>query len=170
VGFLGQCLASEGCCEAIIQTETNEVLIHLERTLKSNGKALDEKDVTAHLLDWTNYDTEIAKLSVQTFDTILATDVLFAPNLVEPLLKTAAKVSNDSTVWFLCVQKRCSKSHDLFLRQAPEFGFLIEDLSDSLDEWGKAVDCVLLRLTRIPEKKTTSSKQSAFFNKRPKLK
>jgi hypothetical protein len=168
VGFLGQCLASEGCCKAVVQTETDAVLIHLARTLKFNGKALDERDVAAHLLDWTNCDAEIAKLSVQTYDTILATDVLFAPDLVEPLLKTAAKVSKESTVWFLCVQKRCSRSHDAFLRRAPEFGFCVEDLSHSLDEWGKAVDCVLLRLTRMAETKKGSKQHSA--RKRPKLK
>jgi Lysine methyltransferase len=163
VGFLGQCLALEGCCETLVLTEIDDVLIHLESTLKSNAKALRDRHITAHLLNWKTCDVDIPKLNVPTFDTILATDVIFAPDLVEPLLQTAAKISKESTVWFLCVQVRCSKSHEAFLRRAPEFGFRIDDQSNALDEWGKAVECVLLRLTRIHE-----TMNNLHARKRPK--
>lgn len=148
VGFLGQCLASEGCCKSVVVTETDDVLIHLERNLESNKEKLNGNCVAAHLLDWRRCEKDRKDLSVETFDTILATDVLFSPELVEPLLKTAQLLSKETTLWFLCVQKRCAKSHEEFLARAPEFGFVIEDVSDDLDEWGKAVECVLLRLTR----------------------
>lgn len=151
VGFLSQCLAAEGCCHSVVTSETNDVLEHLKRTLKSNKEVLKNKGVEACLIDWRKCEEHIPKLSIQSFDTILATDVLFSPELVEPLLKAASLLSKKNTVWFLCVQKRCSKSHEEFLARAPGFGFHVHDLSDDLDDWGKAVECVLLRLTRRSE-------------------
>jgi Lysine methyltransferase len=174
VGFLGQCLAAEALQYAnlgdpeigptrVVLTETAEVLTNVEANATANkliGKLRTKLQVDVCALDWTRFERDVAasygKLAAGAFDTLLGTDVVFAPSLVEPLLQTAAFLSHSRTVWYLCIQIRCAASHQLLLEKAPIFGFVITDITQealALEQcsWGKAIDCLLYRITRIPE-------------------
>jgi hypothetical protein len=123
--------------------------------------------VSVGTLDWTRYEDDIrmsgGTIQPHSFDTLLGTDVIFTPHLVEPLLATAAFLSHPQTTWYLCVQIRCDAAHQLFLEQAPTYGFDVTDISDELLQskrcaWGKALDCFLFRITRLPESDIPGSK------------
>lgn len=163
VGFLGQSLAACGCCESVVLTETPEVLVNLQANLERNiteSNVLKDK-LSACALDWTSSETDIAAattLQPHSIDTLLGTDVLFAPNLVEPLMATAERLSHSKTIWYLCVQIRCAQSHALFLAKAPDFGFVVESISDDVFatdscQWGKALECYIFRISRGSEDK-----------------
>jgi Lysine methyltransferase len=174
VGFLGQCLAAEALQYTnlgdpdvgptrVVLTETAEVLTNVQANVTANKlierlRTKHQVDVCA--LDWTRYERDVAesngKLAAGAFDTLLGTDVVFAPFLVEPLLQTAAFMSHPRTVWYLCIQIRCAASHQMLLEKAPTFGFVITDITQealALEQcsWGKAIDCLLYRITRSPE-------------------
>jgi Lysine methyltransferase len=174
VGFLGQCLAAEALQYAhhgdpevgptrVVLTETAEVLTNVEANATANeliGKLKSKHPVDVCALDWTRYERDVAeskgKLAAGAFDTLLGTDVVFAPSLVEPLLQTAAFMSHSRTVWYLCIQIRCAASHQMLLDKASTFGFVITDITQealALEQcsWGKAIDCLLYRITRTPE-------------------
>ena len=168
VGFLGQCLAVVANCESMILTETAQVLENLRSNLDRNAAVLQRTTrtkVAAQVLDWNCYETDTAVpaevadenrllLRPHTIDTLLATDVLFAPHLVEPLLATAAHLSHAETIWYLCVQIRCAASHAQFLDRAPAYGFGVENITAQVlvtsgCEWGRALECLLFRITRL---------------------
>jgi Lysine methyltransferase len=171
VGFLGQCLAAEEFHYTepevrptrVVLTETVAVLANVEANATANkviGKLKTELQVDVCALDWTRYERDVAesegKLAAGAFDTLLGTDVVFAPSLVEPLLQTAAFMSHSHTVWYLCIQIRCAASHQLLLDKASSFGFFITDITQealALEQcsWGKALDCLLYRITRTPQ-------------------
>ena len=164
VGFLGQSLAACGCCESVVLTETPEVLVNLQANLERNiaeSNVLKKEKLSACALDWTSSETDIAAattLQPHSIDTLLGTDVLFAPNLVEPLLATAERLSHSKTIWYLCVQIRCAQSHALFLAKAPDFGFVVESISDDVFatdscQWGKTLECYIFRISRGSEDK-----------------
>lgn len=160
VGFLGQCLAAEQCCKQIVLTETSQVLVNLEANFRGNRSTLANMAacVTTCALDWAQYEQDVESssgaLKPNSFDTLLGTDVIFATNLVEPLLKTASFLSHSSTVWYLCVSIRCSVAHELFLKKAPDYGFKVDDTSEQTFAskrcaWGKSLDCIVYRITRV---------------------
>lgn len=164
VGFLGQCLAAARCCKPVVLlTETADVLVNLRANMELNRLTLERNNacsVVACALDWTSYrkDAESSEGAIQphTFDTLLGTDVIFATHLVEPLLESAAFLSHSGTVWYLCVQIRCAAAHKLFLEKAREYDFEVEDASGEAFTskrcaWGKALDCLLYRITRAPK-------------------
>lgn len=178
-GLLGQVLSLSGYCSKkhpVVLTECQPVLKNLEHNVQRNQKLFSDAKhppPTAHELDWTKLDQlEVAgdehHLKPHSFDTIVGTDVLFSTSLVEPLLRTLKKMTNSkSTVW-LCLQIRCQDSHNLFLEKAPEFGFILENVRDSLNEipdcrWGLAMDCHLLKLTQqqgAAKRKSDSEKRN----------
>jgi hypothetical protein len=166
VGFLGQCLVAEQspCKPDMVLTETEEVMTNLKRNIDRNRTPLCSNlncKVSVCTLDWTRYEENIAispdVLHPHSFDTLLGTDIIFTEHLVEPLLKTAARLSHSGTIWYLCVQIRCAKAHQTFLNQAPKYGFYVSDIScESYKSfhrklsWGKTLECFLFRITRIP--------------------
>ena len=171
VGFLGQCLAAEGCCKPIVMlTETAEVLVNLKANLvhsRSTFASVDICQVAACALDWTSYEQDVdsseGALATGAFDTLLGTDVIFASHLVAPLLQTAAFLSHSRSVWYLCVQIRCAAAHKLFLDTAPDHGFEVLDatqeaFASNRCAWGKTLDCFLYRITRAPKKTGKSHK------------
>jgi len=96
-------------------------------------------------------DDEGDDLRPHSFDVIVGTDVVFAPTLVSPLLKTLALMSRATTAIYLCLQVRCADSHRLLLERAGEYGFRVEDASDDFRDvpgcsWGEELECKLLRL------------------------
>ena len=160
VGFLGQCLVAEKCCHPhLVLTESAEVVKNLHTNVNCNRQILEkimDCQVVVHTLDWTRYDEDIQQaefIQPSVFDTLLGTDIIFSSHLVEPLLETAAALSHSGTIWYLCVQIRCAAAHELFLEKAPNYGFVITDIShEALRSqrcaWGKALECFLFRITR----------------------
>jgi Lysine methyltransferase len=92
-----------------------------------------------------------------SMDTLVGTDVIFAPALVRPLLQTLHHVTHKQSVIYLCVQVRCAKSHELFLQMAvqDEFQFELQDISADLYATlpvscgcGADLECHILRMTK----------------------
>jgi hypothetical protein len=156
VGFLGQCLALHGLCKSMALTETVPVMPNLERNLDQNKKTLNGQTILAFPLDWTTFATDVAAADWKpphSADTIVSTDVIFAVDLVEPLLSTAAYLSHKKSVWYLCVQKRCADAHSLFMEKAAANGFIVQDISQEVFgcsdcAWGRLMDCMLFRITQ----------------------
>ena len=167
-GLLGLVLAASGWCRRVVLTETETVLPNLlanrdrnvtvnafqanqsrQRQRQRRGHALVQK------LDWLRFeDDAVHHLAPHSFDTIVGTDVVFTPSLVEPLLQTLRFMAHDTTVVYLCLQIRCEDSHQLLLSKAETHQWNLEDVSHELEAipectWGLAMDCHVLKLTRI---------------------
>ena len=171
-GLLGQALVASlttDQCPFLIQTETAQVLVNLQANRDRNfGKPRKRNDrILACALDWNQYQTDAAAnahLQEHSFDTLLGTDVIFTPTLVQPLLQTLdflAKKNTNQTptvsslvaVVYICVQIRCATSHEQFLQLAPNYGFVVHDLTQELGQtpstaWGLSMECHLYRLER----------------------
>jgi predicted nicotinamide N-methyase len=163
-GLLGQVLASSGWTEKVVLTESAQVMDNLLQNMERNKSALQKKGrelAVGRQLDWEHpeRDTEFYPNDLQphSFDTIVGTDVVFAPSLVEPLLSTLWLMSHDTTVVYLCLQVRCPDSHQLLFAKAASHQWTIEDISKELASvpecaWGLHMECRILRLTRIQDK------------------
>ena len=88
-----------------------------EVTLTDHGEALAmlEKNVSGaercNVLDadW-NTDCDLG-----TFDVIVGTDVMYAPGLIEPLLRVARGSAHSGTVLYLCAPKRCDAAWEILI-------------------------------------------------------
>jgi Lysine methyltransferase len=165
VGFLGQCLVAEhcSCIPSMVLTETADVVANLQSNVLQNQPVFDSNTkckISVAALDWTCYKEDVRRsegsIQPHSFDTLLGTDVIFTTSLVDPLLQTATYLSHEQTIWYLCVQIRCAAAHELFLQQAPKYGFCVSDISAECFDmshncsWGKTLECFLFRITRIP--------------------
>jgi predicted nicotinamide N-methyase len=179
-GLLGTVLAAESRCSSSTMTEAAVALDNLQKNLEANGAAVSERSsgcqgrgkvavVSACQLDWTNYERDAAKagLKAHSFDTIVGTDVIFTPALVEPLLDTLAYFSHATTVIYLCVQVRCVASHQQFfelLAASGRYDLVLQDISQEVfgeeaeqkcgkadkipwRRWGRELECCLFRIT-----------------------
>jgi len=155
----------------VILTETSEVMDNLRRNLEHNFSPSTTNDCkvgtrnekVAHIvsvdeLDWTKYedDCDKAKINAHSIDCIVGTDVVFSTRFVLPMLETMKFLSHPQTVIYLCLQERCKDSHDLLLKEAGRFGFLVSDISEAVYEneelaplcrFGRALECRLLKFT-----------------------
>jgi len=153
-GLLGLVLAALG--DNVVMTETREVLVNLQSNLERNRSLLARANaVRSCYLDWTKYEEDAVAnhLESHSFDTILGTDVIFSPALVEPLLYTLQYMSHSKTTIYLCVQVRCATSHQMFLDKAASYNFAIQEITDHLDDmpsvkWSQDLECHLFRLQR----------------------
>jgi hypothetical protein len=172
-GLLGQVLAAANCSSDMIVTETEQVLVNLQANLERNstvGSSSSSSPIRACCLDWEHFerDAAINNILPHSCDTILGTDVLFATRFVRPLLQTlqflsiapSQSPSDDTSAAeptktvniYLCVQIRCAASHELFLEEAPSFGFDVHDISDECFAvpscaWGRDLECKVFRMT-----------------------
>mmetsp|Transcript_20937 Transcript_20937/g.31732 ORF Transcript_20937/g.31732 Transcript_20937/m.31732 type:complete len:288 (-) Transcript_20937:1513-2376(-) len=155
-GLLGQVLASSGWTKSVAMTETDEVLPNLHFNLKQNPTIV--RKCSAHKLDWLDYKRDaVNELRKHSFDTLVGTDVVFSPCLVEPLLKTLKYMSHRDSVVYLCLQIRCEDSHKLLLEKADSFSWKLQDISQELAgksdcSWGLEMGCCLLKLTPVTSK------------------
>ena len=69
------------------------------------------------------------KKSAKQFDYIIATDVIFAADLVIPLLKTIHQHSHGDTVFYLCAQVREPSAHEKFFEEIGGYFGKVEKLS-----------------------------------------
>jgi len=165
-GLLGQVLHGSNLTELTVVTEADPVLVNLKSNVECNRKMLRSRrrkgddDLHCCSLDWLNYRRDMdAQPSIfsQPFDTLLGTDVVFSPVLVEPLLWTLSALSHGGTVAYLCLQVRCTTSHRMLLDAAKSHHWEIEDITTSQLAsvpscwWGFELECHLLRMTRIKE-------------------
>jgi predicted nicotinamide N-methyase len=165
-GLLGQVLAASGWCKQVVLTETKEVLVNLNSNLERNAplflsagkkKKKHRSVISAQQLDWLAYEKDtIEDLKKASFDTIVGTDVVFSPSLVEPLLSTLTFMASKVSVVYLCLQIRCEDSHKLLLEKAKSHGWKLNNISEELAStpgcaWGVQMECHLIQLTRIPQ-------------------
>mmetsp|Transcript_13555 Transcript_13555/g.20224 ORF Transcript_13555/g.20224 Transcript_13555/m.20224 type:complete len:467 (-) Transcript_13555:638-2038(-) len=193
-GMLGLILAASGLCQVVVSTETTEVMHNLRKNIQSNIICRDDKSTSSlsaspccppgsivpRQLRWDNIETDIESgegdLSPHSFDTIIGTDVVFTTTLVKPLLQTMRKMSHKNTLIYLCLQIRCADSHGLLLKEAPKFGFCIQDCSEQelkqLDScsWGLEMECKLLRFVVVDDVISGKDKKRSKQNKKEKKK
>lgn len=171
-GMLGLVLAASGGTKQVVLTETDSVMKNLMENIERNDSTA--KGATGCQLDWTHVerDAEIASIQPHSFHTIVGTDVIFSPSLVEPLLHTLQYMSRKDTIVYLCLQVRCPDSHRLLLEKASIYGWSIKDLSKELIlipdcAWGLQMECQLLRLTRMPQKVEASAESDGNKRRKP---
>ncbi len=154
-GLLGLGLALANDSVHVTVTDTAQVVAQVHKNVTMNQLHQDSR-ITVCALDWTQYqeDAVISSVAAHSFDTLVATDVLFSPELVQPLLETMQYFAKPDACMYLCVQIRCAKSHALFLQRLGEFGWRSSDVTDELRaipecQWGPWMGCQLFQLTRI---------------------
>jgi predicted nicotinamide N-methyase len=163
-GLLGQALVAMAQVQYLVQTETSQVLRNLLDNRNVNfGGALEQQQqqhqqrIHCCALDWTRYRQDVAAsalLAPHSFDTLLGTDVIFAPALVEPLWQCIDFIAKkQGSAVYICVQVRCAVSHACFLTLATKYGFCLQDLTERLADhpetaWGLTLECHLYRLYR----------------------
>lgn len=154
-GLLGLGLAQVNDEIQVTITDTAQVVAQVHQNVAINNLK-EQRRIQVCPLDWTRFrqDATLASLSAASFDTIVATDVLFSPDLVQPLLETMQHFSKPSTCMYLCVQIRCARSHALFLERLKEYGWRSIELTDELRNikacaWGRWMGCHLFQLSRI---------------------
>ncbi|KAL7508392.1 hypothetical protein ACHAXN_005465 [Cyclotella atomus] len=129
---------------------------HIKTDIKACGANSNSKCASEH------------DLEPHSFDTIIGTDVVFAPALVSPLLKTISKMARKkkkkskkttaekSTLIYLCLQVRCPDSHALLFAEAHKHGLEVIDVSDELKSskcsWGLELECLILQMKVVSKK------------------
>jgi predicted nicotinamide N-methyase len=158
-GMLGLVLAASRLSEHTVLTETNAVMENLTYNVMNNRQSLSLQQVYALQLQWDKYKDDIAVhsdiLIPHSFDTIVATDVIFSTKFVKPLLRTLRKMSHKKSLILLCIPVRCEVAYELFLDKAPSYGFGCTDSSSELIDacpWGRDLDCKLLALHKDDNK------------------
>ena len=172
-GLLGIALAVAGRASQVIVTEVDLVMPLLQGNVQRNQPLLSTTTTTrlaAHTLDWTHYqrDAEAAGLPPHSVDTIVGTDVVFNPSLVEPLWQTLQYLSHARTVIYLCLQVRCATSHDILLTKAGQYGFHVQAIheleKEKLPDWAEQMECFLFRIT--PKEQDQKQQQQQQQGKR----
>lgn len=157
-GLVGQVLAARKVADRVVMTEHADVVPNLSFNVEQNQEILKSvAPLQVSHLDWEKAEEEAKKsqhLKPHSFDTILGTDVVFTPKLVEPLWNTLKLMSHSKTNIFLCLQERCAASHKLLVEKAPAYDFYMEDITDQIDSiqscrWGKALECRLFHITVV---------------------
>jgi predicted nicotinamide N-methyase len=173
-GLLGQVLAASKYAKKVVLTECDAVMENLERNVERNESVLAKKKdkplAVARQLNWLSPRKDMARfpkdLQEHSFDTIVGTDVVYTPSLVEPLLSTLRIMAHDKTIVYLCLQIRCEDSHKLLLRLASEHHWKVDDISQELSSmpscsWGLDMECKLLKLTTTDLQQTKKRKSSS---------
>ena len=162
-GLLGQVLAAaSSTTKEVVMTEHDLLIKDLMDNVERNEglvKSRRSTPVHVHGLDWENYERDTkgaCHLQPHAFDTIVGTDVVFTPKLVEPLWQTLQYMSHATTNIYLMLQVRCEASHKLLLEKAASFNFHVDDISNQLEtnpscRWGQALECRLFHVTsKVP--------------------
>ena len=168
-GLLGAVLARCGC--DVLVTEVDQALPYLESNVASNAPPPPGWLKCTRLL-WGNAADIATALSMGGvevalhggFDHIVATDVIFAVSLVDPLLRTMhACLAHHGSV-HVCVQVRCADAHAAFLDRASLYFADVCTLTPELARcestaFAASCDCELFRLGRKRPKKRLPSVQ-----------
>lgn len=184
LGIIGGDERIELSSSRVILTETNEVMENLQRNLEQNYPCLSPNNgddcesnkkavhhVSVDELDWTRYEHDCSKAGIDahSIDCIVGTDVVFSTRFVLPMLETMQFLSHSQTVIFLCLQERCKDSHQLLLKEAIRYGFLVDDISATVYtdkelaptcSFGRALECKLLKFTVVAQKDITLNEKA----------
>jgi len=159
----------------VVVTETDQVMDNLRKNLEKNypsskdGRIIENSvenishELSVEELDWTRYERDCAraKIDAGSVDCIVGTDVVFSTRFVRPMLQTMRFLSHAHTTVYLCLQERCRDSHELLLGEAINYGFHVEDISDTVYNnstlskscgFGRSLECKLLKFTAVPVK------------------
>eukprot|EP00928_Gymnodinium_smaydae_P078961 TRINITY_DN63007_c0_g1_i1.p1 TRINITY_DN63007_c0_g1~~TRINITY_DN63007_c0_g1_i1.p1 ORF type:complete len:353 (-),score=99.00 TRINITY_DN63007_c0_g1_i1:8-1030(-) len=167
-GLLGLSLARLGC--RVVLTEQPSALANLRSNVKAQRALMRGEDGACEgsartmQLTWGDADDLAAVRAKGPFDLVVASDVVFAKALVDPLLRTIAallpgvdgagddddakETSGCTGTCWLCLQQRDPDAHAALLEQAPRL-FRLRELSFAGLEGFEAaqeLDCLLLRL------------------------
>lgn len=125
-------------------------------------------------LDWTRYqkDCQESQILPHSMDFIVGTDVVFSTRLVGPLLETLRYLSHETTTILLCLQERCPDAHQLLLSSCSNgnhhsYGLSLQDITKQVTtevpacQWGKDLDCCILKLQVIPSPTTKKSNKKS---------
>jgi predicted nicotinamide N-methyase len=173
--MLGLVLQASGFAKRVVLTEAPNVMENLLGNVKRNQHV--SKKAVGCQLDWNYYkrdaQTADSLLRPHSFDTIVGTDVIFAPSLVEPLLQTLQYMSHEQTVVYLSLQVRCPDSHRLFLETASQYGWELKNISSELSSiaecaWGLQMECHLLQMTRISKETKNNTSDGVFMKRKRK--
>lgn len=192
-GLLGIALAAAHRATEVTLTEVDLVLPLLRENAKRNQALVESRRDTgrkhhdavqlrARRLDWTRCERDAGRAGLEphSVDTILGTDVVFAPELVEPLWRTLRYLSHARTVIYLCVQIRCAVSHGILLNEASSYGFVMRQITNDDDDdddektaatlppWAMKMECFLFRITRTADTKLKTEKKKGPKAKRRK--
>ena len=206
LGIIGNGDGGNKVASRVIITETNEVMDNLRKNLERNypTSALDSNksaadsgttnlqgshELSVEELDWTRCEEDCARAKIKagSVDCIVGTDVVFSTRFVRPMLETMKFLSHPKTAVYLCLQERCRDSHELLLGEAINYGFRVEDISESVYNdtslthscaFGRALECKLLKFTvveardedRSQKKKKKESKKLKKEKKKKKSK
>lgn len=166
-GMLGQVLAAQNLSDNVVMTEHEEVMQLLKSNLernqtqqqRPNDNDNDAPIIHACALDWEQFERDVDAskhiLEPHTCDTVVGTDVVFSPKLVEPLWRCLQYMSHSKTNIYLCLQERCAASHKLLLEKASDYGFVLQDITRQFDDiptcrWGTSLECRLFHITLLP--------------------
>jgi len=196
LGILGEAKSKNTMASRVVITETNEVMDNLRKNLERNYPSLpsddtirggeknlqNEHELFVEELDWMRYqeDCARAKINAGSVDCIVGTDVVFSTRFVRPMLETMKFLSHPGTSIYLCLQERCRDSHELLLGEAINYGFHVEDISETVYNdaalvhtcgFGRALECKLLKFTVADdqnEKKKSKKKKKKKDKKKTK--
>ena len=137
-GLLGMALARYLCPSPrrVVLTECAGALAHLQSNVERNAPhpAIEPE---VQLLDW--FQPDVAAIhgpedaTVPGFDVIVGTDVMFAPDLIRPLLTTAALLCRDSeSVVWLAAPRRCDRAWGSLVDEMPKLFTMVELVTPAL--------------------------------------
>jgi predicted nicotinamide N-methyase len=106
-GLLGISALCNGAAEVML-TDLAYTLDNLNNNIIENS--LNDLNIHAALLDWSNSSTYPVD---KNWDVIIAADVVWLEELVEPLVKTLRSLSNSDTVIYISHQTRSRHTDDL---------------------------------------------------------
>ena len=111
-------------------TEASPALEHLRANVTHNEPThppgVPRPEVC--LLDWLN--PSLARLG--TYDCVIGTDVMFSPELIGPLLSTAASLCHAESVVWLCAPRRCERAWAILEEALPLTFGTVELLTERL--------------------------------------
>jgi hypothetical protein len=158
-GLLGLVLAASQLATQVVLTDTNSHHNNLQANIAYNIHIPYIRErCQAAVLDWQTCQSDVQSapdvLQPHTMDTIVGTDVVFTPKLVEPLLQTFQLMAHLKTIIYLCVPVRCIDAYQLIFTRASHFDLEVADISQELSSstscsWGLLMECRLLKLSVI---------------------
>ena len=98
-------------------TEASPALEHLRANVSHNERTHPPGATHPEvcLLDWLN--PSLSRLG--TYDSVIGTDVMFSPELIRPLLSTAASLCHAKSVVWLCAPRRCERAWAILEDELP---------------------------------------------------
>lgn len=182
-GMLGLGIYHSKLAKQVVMTETDQVLANLKENMAANfkkGKKRTKKGAESNVdrlracaLDWTRCEEDCQKAGIDphSADMIVGTDVVFSMRFVDPLLKTLRYLAKDTCTILLCLQERCKDSHELLLSRAKYHDLSVKDISVEVTsipscEWGKDLECCVLKMQVMSRPPTCGDSIPSIKNKR----